>query len=59
MDNIIESIVNGGRKQALQQLRDSEYTFEDLIVELETQSMNDEILRMLRIAINTSYLVEA
>ena len=58
MDEIIMSIANGGRKQALMQLYREGYTFEELIVELLIQDDPHEILVMYRIAINNDYLSE-
>ena len=58
MDEIIMSIANGGRKQALIQLYRKGYTFEDLIMELLAKDDSYEILVMYRIAINHDYLSE-
>jgi len=57
LEEIIESIVNGQRKQALAQLKDSDKTFMDLLEELEDRSMSYEILTMTRVALNNDYLV--
>ena len=56
MDEIINSILNGQRVQALRQLRDSQYLLEDLFEELLTQQMPKEIITMYRIAVNHGYL---
>lgn len=39
MEDIINSIINGQRKQALEQLIDSPYLLEDLFEELLSQGM--------------------
>jgi len=56
MEQIIESIINGQRRQALEQLINSEYLLEDLFEELVEQNMVPEILVMYRIAVNQGYL---
>lgn len=56
MEQIIESIINGQRKQALQQLIDSQYLLEDLFEELLFHQMPHEIITMYRIAVNQDYL---
>lgn len=56
MHEIINSILNGQRKQALQQCIDSQFTLEDLFEELLTQQMPKEIITMYRIAVNQGYL---
>lgn len=57
MEDIINSIINGQRKQALEQLMDSQYLLEDLFEELLSQDMSNEIITMYRIAINTEYII--
>ena len=57
MEEIIESIINGQRKQAIQQLKDSSYGLDDLFEELISLDMADETVKMLRVAINTKYLI--
>lgn len=57
MEDIINSIINGQRKQALEQLIDSPYLLEDLFEELLSQDMANEIITMYRIAINTEYII--
>ena len=56
LDTIIESIINGQRKQALDQLCDSRYLLEDLFERLLEEQMPEEIMRMLRVAINSGYI---
>lgn len=56
MDEIIESIINGQRKQALEQLRHSTYDLEDLFEELLTRDMCGEIVKMYRVATLQGYL---
>lgn len=57
MEDIINSIINGQRKQALEQLIDSPYLLEDLFEELLSQDMANEIITMYRIAISNEYIV--
>lgn len=57
MEDIINSIINGQRKQALEQLIDSQYLLEDLFEELLSQDMANEIITMYRIAINNQYII--
>ncbi len=56
MNTIIESIINGNRRDALQQLINSEYLLEDLFKELLTQQMPSEIIIMYRIAVRMGYI---
>lgn len=56
MDEIIESIINGQRKQALAQLIRSPYGLEDLFEELLTRNMCGEIIKMYRVATLQGYL---
>ena len=56
LDTIIESIINGQRKQAIAQLCDSRYLLEDLFERLLEEQMPEEIMRMLRVAINSGYI---
>ena len=56
MDEIIESIRNGQRNQALEQLQVSPYSFDDLFERLLKEDMAKEIISMYRIAINQGYL---
>ena len=58
MEEVLMSIVNGGRKQALVQLYRNGFTFEDLIMELLAKGDNHEVLVMYKIAINHDYLAE-
>jgi len=56
MEDIIDSIMNGQRKQALKQLVESRYTMEDLFQELTDQEESNEIIRMFNVAVNQSYI---
>ena len=56
MDEIIDSIRNGQRKQALEQLEKSPHILEDLFERLLEENMAKEIIVMYRIAINQGYL---
>jgi len=56
METIIESIINGQRKQALSQLKDSQYTLDDLFEELYLSGMSKEIITMYRVAMNNGYI---
>ena len=56
MEEIVESIVNGQRRQAIEQLKESSYEFEDLIEELIDNNKAEEILTMFRIAVNVGYI---
>ena len=56
MEEIIESIINGQRKQALEQLMESSYLLEDLFEELLSQNMPNEIITMYRVAIRVNYI---
>ena len=56
MEEIIESIINGQRKQALEQLMESSYLLEDLFEELLSQNMPNEIITMYRVAVRVNYI---
>jgi hypothetical protein len=56
MNEIIESIRNGQRKQAIEQLKESSVLFTDLIEELVEQDMIDEIPKIIRIAQTAGYI---
>lgn len=56
MEEIIESIMNGQRKQALEQLMESSYLLEDLFEELLSQNMPNEIITMYRVAVRVNYI---
>ena len=56
LDTIIESIINGQRKQALDQLCDSRYLLEDLFEQLLEEQMPKEIICMFRVAVNSGYI---
>jgi hypothetical protein len=57
MNEIIDSIHNGQRKQALQQLQESKYLLGDLFEALLELGKPEEIIRMYRVAISTQYLI--
>ena len=57
MNEIIDSIHNGQRKQALQQLQESRYLLDDLFEALLEIGRPDEIIRMYRVAISMQYLI--
>lgn len=56
MEEILESIINGQRRQALEQLKESAYTLDDLFDELYYKGMYKEIITMYRVAINNDYI---
>jgi hypothetical protein len=56
MNEILDSIGNGQRKQALTQLDDSTYTMRELFDELETRRDYHEILVMFSIAQSQDYI---
>lgn len=56
MDEIIDSIRNGQRKQALEQLFQSPYLLDDLFECLLREDMAKEIITMYRIAVSTGYI---
>ena len=56
MEYILESIMNGQRKQALEQLMDSSYLLEDLFEELLSQNMSKELIVMYRVAVRCGYI---
>lgn len=56
MEEIIESIINGQRRQALDQLIRSQYVLQDLFIELLNINRPSEILTMYNIAVNYGYL---
>ena len=56
LDTIIESVINGQRKQAIAQLCDSRYLLYDLFERLLEEQMPEEIMRILRVAINSGYI---
>ena len=58
MNDIIESIINGQRKQAIEQLKDSRYLLVDLFEELQAQDMEHEIILMYRVASRMNYIKE-
>ena len=56
MEYILESIMNGQRKQALEQLMESSYLLEDLFEELLSQNMSRELITMYRVAVRCGYI---
>lgn len=56
LEYIIDSIINGQRKQAIKQLSESGYLLDDLFEELLSQDMEKEIILMYRVAVNTGYI---
>ena len=56
LDTIVESIINGNRRQALEQLSDSKYLLEDLFEYLLELNQPQEIITMYRVAVNTNYI---
>ena len=58
MEEIIESILNGQRRQALKQLAESGLEFIELIEELNSVGDYEEVARMFRVALRVGYLVE-
>jgi hypothetical protein len=57
MEEIIESIINGQRRQAIEQLKESSFGLDDLFEKLIELNMQDETVKMLRVAINIEYLI--
>lgn len=56
LNTIIESIHNGQRKQALDQLCNSRYLLDDLFERLLEEQMPKEIICMFRVAVNSGYI---
>ena len=56
LETIVESITNGQRRQALEQLLDSKYLLEDLFEYLLELNQPQEIITMYRVAVNTNYI---
>jgi len=56
MEEIIESIINGQRKQAIKQLKNSGFLLEDLFEELIGLKMFDEVVTMYRVAVSVGYI---
>lgn len=57
MEEILNSIINGQRKQALEQLKESDYTLVDLIEEINRE-LDDlhEATTIINIAFSTGYI---
>jgi len=53
MEEILNSIINGQRKQALELLKESPYHLEDVFLELD----KEEIIKLYRVALYTGYIV--
>ena len=56
MDEIIDSIYNGQRKQALEQLINSQYLLEDLFERLLEEGMYKDIVSIYKIAVRMGYI---
>ena len=56
LETIVESIINGNRRQALQQLSDSKYLLEDLFEYLLELNQPQEIITMYKVAVNSNYI---
>ena len=56
MDEIIDSIYNGQRKQALEQLINSQYLLEDLFERLLEEGMYKDIVSIYKIAVHMGYI---
>ena len=56
LDTIVESITNGQRRQAIEQLSESQYMLDDLFEYLLELNQPQEIITMYRVAINTNYI---
>ena len=56
LETIVVSIINGQRRQALEQLSDSDYFLDDLFEYLLELNQPQEIITMYRVAINTNYI---
>ena len=56
MEEIVESIINGQRKQALKQLMHSQYTLEDLFEYLLYHKQPKEVIVIYKVALSIGYL---
>ncbi|MDD3466549.1 MAG: hypothetical protein PHE67_05295 [Campylobacterales bacterium] len=56
MEAVIESIINGQRKQAIAQIKEMNIDLEDVFEYLLNNDMSDEIIRMYKVAISVGYL---
>ena len=56
MEEILESIMNGQRKQALSQLRESSFNLEDLLEELRNSEDINEMVTIVKVAFSTGYI---
>lgn len=55
-DEIMESIENGQRRQALRQISESNWDFVDFLAHLEMNGKFYEVINMLRVAENSGYI---
>ncbi len=56
MNEILELIDAGNRREALQLLNESQYTFMDLLETVEDEFQSSELLKIIRVAIDQSYI---
>ena len=56
LETIVESIINGQRRQALKQLSSSIFLLEDLFEYLLEINQPEEIIKMYRIAVYSGYI---
>jgi len=56
MEEIVESIHNGQRRQALKQIAASDYIFEDCLKYIAEAISCEEAMVMLHVAINQNYI---
>jgi len=56
MDEILESIENGQRKQAFEQMKDNNISLEEVLHELKNYGDMDEMITMIKIAFSTGYI---
>ncbi len=57
LETIYESIVNGQRRQALDQLENSDLVFQDLLEHLEDMGEIHEMVVMFRVAQNNNFIL--
>ena len=56
MEEIVESIYNGQRRQALKQIAESDYIFEDCLKYIAENISCEEAIVMVHIAISQNYI---
>ena len=56
MEEVVESIINGQRKQALKQLMHSQYTLKDLFEYLLYHQQLEEVIVIYKVALSIGYL---